>query len=735
MSEIEISTGNIEVVKTTHDVASGADTVAVKESDDLELTVNKREFSIVDDALYAGMSSEETPRWLANLIDTVVDGVVGSKLSQLDDAINSINTSLLELEVAKNQYQELINIEQTVDGVVASKLETLNATVQQNAANIISIDVAKATPDEALALSIDHLNAQINDGDIRALVTNLETAIADVDSANTASISSLEAQYGTNFSTVETILSSSAGQYNANANAITDLVSTSKDAEGNVSYSGIIGEMITKTAEGVASVGASTSSQAYLNDVYAGTVSNSFTDVLGDYVNSGYSYTSTININGKEYESGFGLSVTGNGSGTEADPYESQFWVNAEKFRVTDPNRTDGLPVFSIVGDDVQFNGTVSFGNVMNDGVSLEDTSFGSLTVFYEDTEPTIGVSKNDVWYDTNDANTQYVYDGVNWVIPAEPIDTSAYVSSWVKNTTTIDGGKITTGTIDAQQIAADAINGKNISGSYIYGSYIEGAVIKASFIDLTSTITLTNWQQFTPSTLPAMYTDNFAKNNDGTLVVDSLGYVRLPGNTRVTIPGYSQSESYRGELSYGSNVTKSLSPYSIEYYSYDDYKANTLQRPITDSPTITMTKSGYPIMLNGYCGVNLYGTSASCEFYINGDHYDLHTNLGGYSTTGSPVAADYYMYKNGALVNRVTRTDYTYNFEAIQSYTAIGDISAIVAINAGGFYLAIPSQPDSFVCSGYTGGQNTKIFELISATVVGYNIQVSLGVSQMVIT
>jgi hypothetical protein len=41
MSEIEISTDDIEVVKTTHEVSGSADTVAVKESDDLVCQVKR----------------------------------------------------------------------------------------------------------------------------------------------------------------------------------------------------------------------------------------------------------------------------------------------------------------------------------------------------------------------------------------------------------------------------------------------------------------------------------------------------------------------------------------------------------------------------------------------------------------------------------------------------------------------------------------------------------------------
>lgn len=55
------------------------------------------------------------------------------------------------------------------------------------------------------------------------------------------------------------------------------------------------------------------------------------------HVESRFAYHSTVNINGIYNRSGFGLTTNyTSGSGTQADPYVSEFWVDASSFKVYD---------------------------------------------------------------------------------------------------------------------------------------------------------------------------------------------------------------------------------------------------------------------------------------------------------------------------------------------------------------------------------------------------------------
>lgn len=165
-----------------------------------------------------------------------------------------------------------------------------------------------------------------------------------------------------------------------------------------------------------------------------------------------------------------------------------------------------------------------------------------------------------------------------------------------MRNVTTIDGSKITTGSINALQIASEAISGKTITGGTINGAIINGvqingAIIKGSFIDLTSTLTLTNWQAYTPATIPPAYAANFAHNNDGTLTVDSRGYVRLPGQQNFIIPSIISSGTISGTTTRTLNII-------YEIYSWDSYKVNTLNRSIRQDTSFTSTAE---LVFSGY--------------------------------------------------------------------------------------------------------------------------------------
>lgn len=204
----------------------------------------------------------------------------------------------------------------------------------------------------------------------------------------------------------------------------------------------------------------------------------------------------------------------------------SEFKINAQKFSVSDG--VTGYTPFSITGSNILFNGVVDFTSTNNYG------------------------------------------------------------------TTTIDGDNITTGSITAGQIAANTItadkiqsvyiNGYTIEGAVIRGASIEGSVIKSSWIDYTTTGDLTNWQYYTTSTIPSAYEANFAHDNvTGALIVDSLGYVRLPGVVRLFSQSYSSTAS----------GTRSLSQYDL-IFPYSSYTQSNARRSVSDNPLIVKDSASY---------------------------------------------------------------------------------------------------------------------------------------------
>ena len=94
-----------------------------------------------------------------------------------------------------------------------------------------------------------------------------------------------------------------------------------------------------------------------------------YADNAATNVQNKFAYNSNITLNSVVYESGFGLNALGTtGSGTESDPYNSEFWINAEKFKFTNSNQTGQVAPFTIdasgTSPQITFNGQVSFNSV-----------------------------------------------------------------------------------------------------------------------------------------------------------------------------------------------------------------------------------------------------------------------------------------------------------------------------------------------------------------------------------
>jgi hypothetical protein len=219
----------------------------------------------------------------------------------------------------------------------------------------------------------------------------------------------------------------------------------------------------------------------------------------GARVESKFAYNSVVGINGVYKKSGFGLTTNYiSGSGTIGDPYVSEFWIDASRLKFTNSNVTGSVAPFTIDASgavpQIAFNGKVSFSNVTNapvinktyvqtsqpssgmntgdtwidtddnnslwtyNGSSWIKTQSGAKT-YLQTTAPTSGMIVGDIWVDSEDNFKQYRYSGSAWVEylynPATAINTG---------TTTIDGPKITTGSITAAQIAASTITANKLS-------------------------------------------------------------------------------------------------------------------------------------------------------------------------------------------------------------------------------------------------------------------------------
>lgn len=115
----------------------------------------------------------------------------------------------------------------------------------------------------------------------------------------------------------------------------------------------------------------------------------------GARVESKFAYNSVVGINGVYKKSGFGLTTNYvSGSGTQVDPYVSEFWIDASRFKFTNSNATGSVAPFTIDASgatpQIAFNGIVNFSNVTN------TTGTGSNLLY--NSAPKIG-SETKGWY------------------------------------------------------------------------------------------------------------------------------------------------------------------------------------------------------------------------------------------------------------------------------------------------------------------------------------------------
>lgn len=215
---------------------------------------------------------------------------------------------------------------------------------------------------------------------------------------------------------------------------------------------------IIANAEAITQLGVDISNEAGLRAAGDTTVTNTvkaYADSVGAGVESKWEYNSVLGINGIYKKSGFGLTTNyTSGDGTKANPYVSEFWIDASRLKFTNSNVTGSVAPFTIDASgttpQIKFNGVVNFSNITN--------------------VPQLGSTPQEVVTAINNAQT-----------------------------TTINGSKITTGTITAAQIQTNSITSKHISsynitaanttfGSSIIGNaqIVDASINNAKIADLS---------------------------------------------------------------------------------------------------------------------------------------------------------------------------------------------------------------------------------------------------------
>lgn len=299
---------NVEVSHDVYVEVSDQARIAIEEDQDLSITAIKREFTVVNDAVFPKVY-EEAPEWMQVLIDNTSQAANALARSDLLGAQTALEGMLDELEVAKNSYDVSIAQLDSVDSRISTAVTTLNSDLMGTSGTVVQLLNTKVTSSEATALAATSIDASIDSGRIAASNTELITSIADLDSSMSGRISTLEATY------------EGQGQDIAALSSSYDLVNT-KVTDQNTE------------------------------------------------VSSKFGYTSSLTLDGNNYITGFDVTASMEDKGGNITT-RSDFVISADEFKIVNPIQTGTVtdnapPTFSVDASTgvSRFNGVVEFSNI-----------------------------------------------------------------------------------------------------------------------------------------------------------------------------------------------------------------------------------------------------------------------------------------------------------------------------------------------------------------------------------
>jgi hypothetical protein len=309
--------------------------VEVLDSKDIDLSISKREFNIVGDNVYIEKTSSHAPQWLADFVAATVDTKLNTTMDELDTLKNTI---LDEMSIVENQYTAVVNQLATTEASMVSRVDTLNATVEDAAADIVNIQQTYATLDAANTISTSVVQSSLDSGNIKSAITAVSnTFVTPLDAVS----NSIEGLYSS-------LMDPETGLVVSSAEALEALTTYVGTDISEASYDQSLSAYL---VDDNGNVGGATSKVSNL----------AYTDGLGN-IKSKWQYDSSITIDGVDYPSNFGMHTYMDGSTPE-----SEFWINADKFKFTNTDQTGTKTPFTIdaTGEvpQVTFNGNVTFGN------------------------------------------------------------------------------------------------------------------------------------------------------------------------------------------------------------------------------------------------------------------------------------------------------------------------------------------------------------------------------------
>lgn len=455
MSDITVEDLSVAATTTSSSVVvtDEIDSVNVEYSNSALVNVDPHEYCLTSTGIYTGRLDGSVPIWLS-------DYVSGQLCSNVDIGNNLIIQTLWDriAGLAAGIHQNLLSIE--ISELSLNALETaLVFRLNGNEAAVIDLQFTKVTADEALAIATN-LQTSTFGTDASAYVSNIVTTYASNNLAYASDYTTLSADFSSQQASIRNLELTKTTA--AEALAIAQNLQTST-----------FGTDVNAYIENVTSTYAS-NNLAYASDHELLTASYSG-------LSASVSDTRTVMT---------GTTTTISSSIKPTSPVLGSIWRNT----ATSPNQWWqylGGTLGPALDGWVQSTGAAAVGGLTWAGYasSLLTGSDGAITG-WQYADGSLGSSVFKVY-----AQNFQISDGLNSANVPFSILTGTqnrikfngivdFTNTNVYGTTTIDGEKITTGSITADRINTTGLIAENISATTINGKTITGGTISGAIVD-----------------------------------------------------------------------------------------------------------------------------------------------------------------------------------------------------------------------------------------------------------
>jgi len=179
---------NIDIVNSTIEIETGLGNVDVKYDSSALIDIDPYEYYLTSSGIYTGRLDGDVPTWLADYITTQL-----STNEAIDNnaIINILKDRLNNAEIGINQNLQSI---QTTNQSLNTLETSVVSRLDDNEADILELDTTKVTADEALAIATN-LQVSTFGSDVEAFVSNIVTTYANANLASASDYSLLVATY------------------------------------------------------------------------------------------------------------------------------------------------------------------------------------------------------------------------------------------------------------------------------------------------------------------------------------------------------------------------------------------------------------------------------------------------------------------------------------------------------------------------------------------------------------